>query len=275
MIQDKIFLDARYPNATLTLMLHDEDTATRPAVIVCPGGAYFMIADREGAPVAEFYYQNGMNAYVLNYSVAPEATDFRPLIEAALAVKYVREHAAEHHIDPKKIITCGFSAGGHLAASAGILWNIAPVRAALGITDGKVPEGINRPDGIILCYAVTTTGEYGNVFSVQNLTGKKEYTAAESDIFSLELQLDKSAPPAFIWHTATDDGVSVRNATLMAEAYLEQGLPFEAHIYPRGPHGMALATEATFAGKPEFIDPHVATWAPLSLMWIEDMFGKE
>ncbi len=275
MIKKVIDFGEKYRNATLTTYIHEEASAPRPAIIICPGGAYMSVAeDREGSPIAEHYYNNGINAYVLDYSVKPYASNYLPLIQASLSVKYVRLHAAEHNTAPNKIITCGFSAGGHLAASVGILWNIPEVRAAVGVKDGECPEGINRPDGMILSYPVITALEFAHRGSIANLAGKDDYDEEDIKKFSLELNVDKTTPPMFIWHTVTDEGVPVQNSTLLINKYLEHKIPFEAHLYPYGRHGLSLANEKTDCGDPNSNDPHVATWADLSVMWINDTFNK-
>ncbi len=273
MTETKIKLSERYPNAQLTLFVHTQASSPRPAILVCPGGAYFSLADREAEPIARFFYEAGLNAYVLRYSISPAPMRYNPLIEAALAVKFIRENATLHNTDPDKILTCGFSAGGHLAASAGILWNIPEVRDALGISDGSAPEGINRPNGMILSYPVITADKYyPNNFSIQNLSESNPYSAEDTERFSLERHVDPTTPPMFIWHTAADSGVPVKNAMLLIDAYLENSLSFEAHVYPFGPHGLSLATEETEAGNPEWVNPHAATWTSLALMWIKDVF---
>ncbi len=268
-----INISEKYPEVILKTYVHSSDSAPRPAVVVCPGGGYSFVSQREAEPIAEFYYSHGMNAYILYYSVGEKAQNYQPLIQVATAIKYVRENAPEHNTDPHKIVTCGFSAGGHLAASAGILWNISPVRDALGITDGKSPEGINRPDGMILSYPVISAGEHAHRGSIQMLAGKKDYSEEDIAKYSLELNVDSTTPPMFIWHTVADDCVPVRNTTLLVNAYLDNGLPFEAHLYPKGGHGLSLASPVTAEGRPWSINPHIATWAELSIMWINDMFN--
>ena len=262
----------KYPNSNLTFYVHEEDSSPRPAIVVCPGGGYRFLSVREAQPIAEFFYNNGMNVYLLRYSVAPYASEYRPLIEAALSIKLIRELAKEHNTDPEKIITCGFSAGGHLAASAGILWNIPEVRDAVGVTDGTSPEGINRPNGMILSYPVITAGKYAHRGSIDNLMGRGGYALEEADKFSLELSVNETTPPMFIWHTVTDTCVPVQNSTMLINTYIENKLSFEAHIYPYGHHGLSLADERTWEGNPDSVNPHVATWAELSLMWIKDVF---
>ena len=213
MLYQKFHLSEKYPEATLTAYVCEQafEVSPRPAIVVCPGGAYKIVSDREGEPIARRFFGEGMNVYLLNYSVGDKAKDYAPLIQAALAIKLVRERAALDHTDPCKIYVMGFSAGGHLAASAGTLWNLSVVRDALGISAEGAPEGINRPDGMILCYPVITAGKYAHVGSICNVSGHRELTAEDKSNFSLELHVDKTTPPAFIWHTFTDRTVSVQN----------------------------------------------------------------
>ena len=270
MIETSIKLSEKYPKIRFVSYMHDEDSAPRAAVVVCPGGGYSMVCfDYEGIDIAKHYYNAGFNTFILEYYTGDDIHNLEPTIQVALAVKYVREHAAEYNVDPNKIITCGFSAGGHLAGSAGILWNIPEVKEALG----DAPEGINRPNGMILSYPVVTAGEHAHRGSFVNLTKNENYGDAEINKFSLEKNVDSTTPPLFIWHTANDACVPVENTLLLVGAYVENGRPFEAHIYPNGPHGMALATPENHPEWPEAQDAHVATWADLSVMWIKDMFN--
>lgn len=269
MIRSSINLSEKYPNVKFTSYIHDESDEQRAAVIVCPGGGYAMVCSSyEGVEIADLYYNAGFNAFMLEYTVAPDIKNLDPTIQVALAVKYVREHANELHVHPEKIVTCGFSAGGHLAGSAGLLWNIPEVREAMG----DAPLGINRPNGMILCYPVITAGEHAHRGSFVNLTCNPEYGDAEIQKLSLEKNVDEAAPPIFIWHTYNDGCVPVQNSLLLMNAYLEKKRPFEAHIYPKGPHGMGLATAKSHPDWKEAVDPHVATWADLSVMWIKDTF---
>ena len=257
------------PECSLTAFTHDDSTV-RPAVIVCPGGSYRYHAPREAEPIAVFYHNAGFNAFLLRYSVADKASNYAPLIEAAMTIKHVRENAEKYGVDPQKIVICGFSAGGHLAGSAGILWNIPEVRDALGITDGKAPEGINRPDGMILCYPVITAEKYANVGTIRRVSGHQELTEDDVEKFSLERHIDSTTPPAFIWHTVTDKTVPVQNSLLLASALAEAGISFEAHIFPKGPHGLSLCNEQTSNGRPEFELPQVEVWADLAVRWIKE-----
>ena len=269
MIKD-IDLFPTKPDCSLSAYIH-EDGVVRPCVIVCPGGSYRYHASYEAEPIAMFYYNAGFNAFVLRYSVGDKAANYAPLIEAATTIKHIRENAESYFIDPQKIIICGFSAGGHLAGSAGILWNISEVRDAIGVTDGSAPEGINRPDGIILCYAVITAGEYTHRKSIYNIAGREDYDENDVERFSLERHVNESTPPMFIWHTLGDKGVHIKNALQLIDAYADNSIPFEAHIYPNGPHAMALCNKVTWDGKPELLSEHNGTWKDLSVMWINEL----
>ena len=268
MIYNTFNLSEKYPECTLTLYIHEEASDPRPIIIVCPGGGYHFLSGREGAPIAEYYYNAGFNAAILRYSVEPKAANYAPLIEVGLAIKYVREHAEEFNIAKSKVFTCGFSAGGHLAASAGILWDVPEVLAAMGDS----PLGISRPDGMILSYPVITSGEWGHRGSIASLVGKADFNKEEGEKFSLEKHVNKNTPPMFIWHTVTDTCVPIRNTTMLIDAYIENGLSFEAHIYPKGPHGLSLANEVTWEGNAVMRDPHVASWIGLSVDWVRSIF---
>ena len=236
--------------------------APRRAVIVCPGGGYSMLSDREAEPIATQFLAAGFATFILRYSVKEQAADYTPLGEVALAVKYVREHAAAYNVDPDYIFTCGFSAGGHLAASAGVLWNSPALREVLG----DAPEGINRPTAMILSYPVITAGEWAHKGSIRKLCGKEDFSKEEGDRFSLELHVDGTTPPAFIWHTFNDSCVPVQNSLLLAEAMTRAKVPFELHIFPDGPHGLALCNEQT-----RMLNPHCECWMELAIRWAKEL----
>ena len=275
MLIENINLSEKYPDVRFLAYIHEESSDPRVAVVICPGGGYSGVCfDREGERIAEHYCKAGFNAFILDYYVGKKITNLEPTIQVALAVKHVRENATKYNVDPQKIVTCGFSAGGHLAGSAGILYNLPEVRDAIGVTDGSAPEGINRPNGMILSYPVVTAGPHCHRGSFVNLTRDPNYGEDQIQKLSLEKNVDSTTPPMFIWHTVTDNCVPIHNAIMLVNAYLENNRPFEAHIYPNGPHGMALCTAECSPNWPEAVDPHVATWADLSVMWINDTFNK-
>lgn len=271
-----------------TLTLHPFDDATltaycvsntkelkqapRRAVIVCPGGGYSALSDRENEPIAMQYLAAGFATFVLRYSIKENASSYRPLREAALAIKHIRENAEHYNVDPKYVFICGFSAGGHCAAAAGILWNHRAVQELLGTED----TSIARPTGMILSYPVITTGPLTHLHSAQRLCGKpitdeRNFTDEEAAPFSLELHVNETTPPAFIWHTFADKTVPVQNSLMLANAYTAANVPFELHVFPTGKHGLALCNEQTASGHGEsYIIPHNEVWMPLSIQWVRD-----
>ncbi len=210
----------------------------RAMIIICPGGGYAAICDHEAEPVAARLLGMGIHACVLRYSIKPHRFP-QALTELAQAVAFVRRNAAEWLVDTDKVYIMGFSAGGHLAASLGVFWD----RSFLLEITGLTPELI-RPNGIILGYPVITSGEFASKNSIQNLLGELEDTG-KMELVSLEKQVTEQVPPIFIWHTFPDTTVPLQNTVLFMNALCANGVQFEAHIFPRGPHGLALATEDT------------------------------
>ncbi len=264
-------LDPRFPDCTLTAYLHMQDKrwAPRPAMIVCPGGAYQFLSDREAEPIALAYLHAGMQAFVLRYSVGEKALHDAPLVEVALAVKRLRDHAAEYDLDPTRIFVVGFSAGGHLAAMSGVLWDDPVVRAAIGHPDE--PATVCRPTATLPCYPVISAHAPGWSQSFATLTGIRDYkNTSEADRYSLELHVDsEKTVPSFIWHTFDDEGVDIMHTLLYTQALARVGVPFEYHVYPHGPHGLSLATAETSGGNPAFDLPNVAEWFAASVRYIQ------
>lgn len=248
----------------------------RPAVIVVPGGGYWNRSDREKEPIAMQFLAMGCHAMILDYSVAPHRFPVS-LQELALAVATVREHAQEWHVNPDGILVCGFSAGGHLTCSIGTFWNDAISYAPIG----KSPQQV-KPNGLILCYPVITSGEFRHPGSMNKLLGEDVVAAAEEagaplakellEKVSLELQVTADMPPVFLWHTLTDDNVPVENSLLLASAMRRHGVNFELHIFPSGGHGLALATEETGGSQERLVEPCCQTWISLVQSWIETRF---
>lgn len=238
----------------------------RASVLICPGGGYIMVSDREAEPVALQFVARGFNAFVLRYSVAPARYPVS-LLQLAAAIVYIRQNAEHYHADAKKIAVCGFSAGGHLAASLGTFWNTPVVQEPFG--HAEKPEAL-RPDALILGYPVITAGKFSDKDSFSNLTGG-ELSPEAGEKLSLEKQVNGDVPPAFLWHTFEDDAVPVENTLLFASALREHSIPFELHIFPKGPHGLAVATEETGLS-PQLKDIHVAGWIDLCGEWLKVIF---
>lgn len=236
----------------------------RRAVIVCPGGGYGMLSDREAEPIAAQFLAAGFATFILHYGVGEAAADYLPLKQVAAAVRYVRTHAADYCVDARYVFTCGFSAGGHLAASAGVLWQ----HPCLG---AECADGMARPTGMILAYPVITAGEFAHRGSILRLCGKEQPTEAEMTAFSLEKQVDATTPPAFLWHTFSDATVPVQNSLLLAEAMTAAGVPFELHIFPEGVHGLSLCNEITACGKENKMNAHCEIWMELAIRWAKEL----
>lgn len=239
-----------------------DEAPRRPAVVIFPGGGYAGQSPREAEPIALTFAAQGYAAFVLWYTVKPGEFPCA-LLEAAWTVNFVREHADEWNIDPKKVLVCGFSAGGHLAASIGTLWNSPEVRDILGF---KNREG--RPDGMVLCYPVISSGEFIEHGSFQNLLGSRSEDLELRSRLSLENAVDSETPPAFIWHTAEDSLVPVENSLLMATALSKHSIPFELHIIPFGYHGLALSRPETGEKKENMI-PWVTEWPKFAAQWFD------
>ncbi len=227
----------------------------RPAIVVCPGGGYLYCSPREAEPIALRYAAAGFHAFILRYSTGWEAADFQPLKEVSWVIGYLREHAQEWNIDPNKIATCGFSAGGHLAFSAGIL-------------------GENKPNAMILGYpAASAPNLPGANFMLKLLKGTHEVTDADAERFDLVAQITKEAPPVFLAATA-EDMLTNYGAMPIARKYMELGLGYELHVFQFGPHGYALADETSADGSYLVIDDAFAQWHSLSVKWLLRTFGK-
>lgn len=240
----------------------------RPAIILCPGGGYRFVSDREDQPVAMEYLSAGCQVFVLHYHTFPELFPVA-LMELAKAVCLVRDHAGEWSIDPEQVIVSGFSAGGHLAGCLGTMWNQPFLSQALGRQAADL-----RPDGMLLCYPVITSGEYAHRGSFLHLLGRE---AAGNDdarrLVSLELLAGPHTPRTFLWHTWSDKSVPVENSLLMAQALRKAGVSVEMHLYPDGIHGLSLATEEVSTPERDCLVPHCQGWIKLAVEWIKD--GKD
>ncbi|BBH18936.1 acetylesterase [Paenibacillus baekrokdamisoli] len=223
------------------------------AVIVCPGGGYGMRADHEGEPIALWLNSIGISAFVLRYRVAPYQYPCA-LNDVQRAIRHVRLHAEEWGLDSGKIGVLGFSAGGHLVASAGTLYDSGHPNAA-----DPVDRQSSRPDFIILCYPVITMEKpYTHEGSLHNLLGTEPDELLVSRL-SGERQVTSDTPPTFLWHTSDDGAVPIENSLAFAAALSHAGVPFDLHVYEKGPHGLGLAKE----------DEHVATWTTVCALWLK------
>ncbi len=270
MIYKKIPLDAENKNVFLECFIAEKlPYFTRKAILVIPGGGYGCVcADREGEPIALAFLPHGFNAFVLHYSVRSNSDKVFPtqLIEASKAIKYIRDNAEEFGIDKDAVFATGFSAGGHLCASLGILWNIPEVYEAI-----DMPYGYNKPNGIMPVYPVINF----NRTTLKNLYGKEELTEEELHRVQLDRHITKESSPAFIMHTSNDEIVPVSNSLDLARAYAEAGMTFELHVYPDGPHGVALGNEITNNGRPKYVDASIAKWIENAAYWADKVVSDK
>lgn len=236
----------------------------RPLLLICPGGAYAMTSDREAEPIAMQFLAEGFHVAILRYSCEP-ARYPTALLEVGTSFKYLREHAEEFHIDEDKIVLEGASAGGHLAASYGVFWK---KKAFLAEMLGTTAEML-KPNGLMLCYPVITSGEKAHRGSFENLLGERYEELVEE--MSLEKQVDENTPPTFLWHTAADDCVPVENSVLFFGALHSKNIPAELHIYPYGCHGLALANEQTANSEGGGIQRECETWVGLAKTWMKNL----
>lgn len=222
---------------TLMIYLPAKEKATGTAVVVCPGGGYGINAIKhEGTDVAELLVSKGIAAFVLKYRLPNDKTmkdkSIGPLQDAQQAIRLVRQNAKEWNVNPSRIGIAGFSAGGHLASTAG-------THFSKSLVDN--PNNISvRPDFMILLYPVISfSDEIGHIGSRENLIGKNP-SPEMIKLYSNELQVTKDTPPAFLMHAGDDDAVKVENSIRIYQALNNNKIPSELFIYPKGGHGFGL-----------------------------------
>lgn len=229
-------------NPTLTVYLPEKRDSFQSAVIICPGGGYARLAtEHEGHEVAKTFNMKGIAAFVLKYRIPADSNmnnkEIVPLQDAERAIQLVREKAIEWNINPDKIGIMGFSAGGHLASTAGTHFNDVVIENTKNIS--------LRPDFMILGYPVISFADsLAHMGSRDNLIGKNA-SQDKIKLFSNELQVTSKTPPTFLVHAADDKTVKVANSILFFEALLKNNVAAEIHIYQRGGHGFGLHNATT------------------------------
>lgn len=241
---------------TLSISLPPADKANGAAVVVCPGGGYQHLAmTYEGLEVGEWLNSIGVAAFVLKYR--HNGTGYQhpsPLEDAQRAIRTVRARAAEFKVDPNRIGILGFSAGGHLASSAGTHFD----KGKSDATDPIERVGC-RPDFLVLCYPVVSfTTPYMHGGSRKNLLGENPDPKLV-ELMSNELQVNGETPPTFMFHTNADTAVPPENSVLFYLALRKAKVPAELHVYEKGPHGVGLNR-----------DPATATWPGLCADWMRN-----
>ena len=229
----------------------------RPAMLVIPGGGYGMVSQRENEAAALAYFAAGYNVFVLEYDVAPLHYPVQ-LLEAGMAMLYLRREAAALDIDGAHIAAVGFSAGGHLCGCISLLWDDPALRAAFGAECEQI-----RPDASVYSYPVVTCDPAkAHLDSFRNFCGD----AAPFEAYSLEKHVRPNASPSFLWATSEDNAVPVENAVLLYSALHAAGVPAELHLFERGQHGLSVCNEEVYpcpTGGGYYAQ--AANWLPLSL----------
>lgn len=242
--------------------MHHENRK-RPCMVVCPGGGYGMCSQRESEPIALKFLEEGFNVFVITYSCAPHRFPTQ-LRQVAALMELIYKNADEWNCDTEKIAIIGFSAGGHLAAHYSTMFDCAEVREMF-------PES-KSVNASVLCYPVISAEEVTtHMGSFENLLGHKPENQAETDYFSCDKNVKSTTPPAFLWHTAEDTCVPLKNSLLYAEALWRNNIPVELHVYPFGCHGLSTCDSQTIDDMTPVYEYNSA-WIPAVKKWLKLIF---
>jgi len=235
-----------------------KENPTHMGVLIAPGGSYVHLAmQKEGADVAHWLNDHGIAAFVLQYRLGPQYHHPIEIGDAQRALRLIRSRSDEFGIT--KLGMWGFSAGGHLASTAGTHFDAGDPNA----TD-PIEKQPSRPDFLILAYAVITMEEpYVHHGSLKNLLGDKPDPALV-DLLSNEKQVIPQTPPTFLFSTTDDHTVPIMNSIMFYEALIKNGVPAEMHIFQNGPHGSGLGTVTATQ-----TNPALAAWPSLLLPWLQ------
>ena len=224
-----------------------------PCIIICPGGGYVSsLIPTEGVELAEKMNSLGFNAAVLVYRTAPHRYPV-PQSDLMRAIRYVRAHPGRFHLSGNRVAVMGSSAGGHLCASVGALYQ------QIADETHRYDEYSPRPDAIVLNYPVISFIREPHEGSVEMLLGKNP-TEEQRFSLSVEKQVKKDYPPTFVWHCKNDDTVSCNHTIMMSNRLKICGVAYEAHLYPTGWHGCGIATGTSAEG-----------WSDLAAAFLKDV----
>lgn len=289
------------PAVTLTTYILEDSPemtngAKRPAILLCPGGAYMFCSDRESEPVALRFAAMGYHVFLLRYSVYSNGSAAYPvpgkspvykksvmpgpMREIGMAMLKIREHAEKWKVDMDRIILTGYSAGANNCAEYAVYWNQPVIYEYLGVKPAEL-----KPAAAILGYGVfdyelmaktlEKIGDKGRIegnkgfnYAFFGCTDPDEKTMADASPARL---ISDATPPMFLWATREDDIVPVNQTLKMAYALEEAGIPCETHIFENGRHGLSLADQSTASAK-EQIRPDVAEWISLAQTWLQKRF---
>ncbi|AGF55656.1 acetyl esterase/lipase [Clostridium saccharoperbutylacetonicum] len=301
MLIEKINLWNDNEDVTLTAYILDNEHETRlkkrPTIIICPGGGFLYTSNREAEPIAMKFAGEGYNTFVLRYTTYFNSgkVDFnnlpdgnrqakypQPLFDLARAILTVRENADKWAVDNNKIFVCGFSAGGYLAASLGVHWQDELLKEKFNVN-----SDLFKPNGMILGYPLLdnilmkelllevndkSLEQYWRL-SCYSLSGESEPSDEYLKKLSPVNHVCQNTPPTFMWHTANDELVSVRNSINFATELSKNKIPYELHIFEAGSHGLALCNEVTAKDETQ-IKPEVQVWFDMALTWLKAQVKK-
>ena len=240
----------------LTVYLPSTPNPTRTGVVVAPGGGYLHLAmEKEGFAIARWLNQQGIAAFVLRYRLGPQYHHPTELGDAQRAIRYVRAHAAEYGIEKDRLGMWGFSAGGHLTATAGTQFDTGHSDAA-----DPIDRESSRPQFLILAYPVIT------LMDPAAHTGSRKYLLGDSPdptlvtSMSAETRVTADTPPTFLFTTTDDKTVPVMNSVMFYQALVKAGVPAEMHIFQHGAHGAGLAAA----------NPDLSVWPSLLIKWMRE-----
>lgn len=279
-----IHLQEGFSNATLTTYIQDsyldnKFLGNRPAIIICPGGAYIGITEKETEPVALRFLSAGYHAFVLRYSTGTDLARFpAPFIDVAKSILLVRENAKSWCVDPDKISICGFSTGGHVAATYSATWQEDYLAIAL-----NADNQIFKPNTLLLGYPLLDLHK----FKTKNLIKNPEmqpliemiYSAAYGTINPSKQLIDKwtpanrvgsQMPPTFLWMDAEDALVDVEEGLDFIKILSEKNIPYEFHVFEKGVHGLSLGDQRVGYSENEIMKTGNAhKWVHLALDWLQ------
>ena len=234
------------------LTVHLAEKPNGAAMVICPGGGYAMqVIGAEGHGIAKWLNAHGITGVVLEYRL-PAGRPLVPLLDAQQAIRTVRANAAEWKVDPHKVGIIGFSAGGHLAASATVHHRTVETRAPNAVA------GSSRPDFSILIYPVISMGDMAHLGSRRNLLGP-DPAPELVERFSLQRHVDKDTPPSFLAHAVDDKTVPVANSRMFHEAQKQAGVPSRLLEPATGGHGFN-----------RYQGPSWDAWQRESLVWLRE-----
>ncbi|MDF7638152.1 alpha/beta hydrolase [Lactobacillus sp. ESL0791] len=242
-------------------------TPMHPLAIVIPGGSFDHLSKREGEPVALAFNNRGFNSVVMEYNLVQEGDIYPDAgLDVLTTVKYFRERAAKYNIDPEKIVTIGFSAGGHVASIANAMANAHDYQQKYGFKAAAV-----RPNKTILGYPLINIEKIG--FDVPD--DEEDLVPDDQFLKDSSTGVTRETPATFIFHAWDDPMVLVTNTLEYIKALHAKEVPCEVHIFNKGGHGFSLARTDMVIKDREFQDnPHAGHWFDLAIEWLNSEWGK-